>query len=82
MKKILLGIGTLAATLAMPAAALAATYQYVNVNGQLVTETAPDEATALTQPTDIAAHSGVILIEDSSDTIPATTVANPNAGAM
>lgn len=83
MKKILLGLGTLAATLAMPAAALAATYQYVNVNGSLSTETAPNEMAALTQPSDIAAHSGVILIEDSSDTLPTgTTVSNPNAGAM
>jgi len=81
MKSMLIGASMLA-TFALPAAALAATYQYVNTSGQIMTETAVNEQAALTAP-DIAAHSGVILIEDTDTMMTTgTTVSNPNAGAM
>jgi hypothetical protein len=60
MKAILIGAMT-AATLALPVAAFAATYQYINVQGNLESETAASPEQALTQPTDISQHSGVIL---------------------
>ena len=64
MKVLLIGAVT-AATLALPVAALAATYQYVNTQGVLVSETADNATQALTQPTDIALHSGVMLVTNT-----------------
>ena len=68
--KALLITAVTAATLALPVAALAATYQYVNTQGVLETETANNATDALTQPTDIALHSGVILVTNTIVTTP------------
>jgi hypothetical protein len=61
MKRFLVGALTVA-TLTLPVAALAANYQYVNTQGNLETETAANASQALTQPTDKAPHSGVMLL--------------------
>jgi hypothetical protein len=71
-------------TVFAPMAAFAATYEYVNTSGTLETETATNPTQALTQPTDIAPNSGVILVTGNSSVpmIPAggtttTTVVTP-----
>jgi hypothetical protein len=65
MKNALTGLGALAIAIAVPASALAATYQYVNVSGVLKTEEAATAAQALLV-SDIAPHSGVILADGSA----------------
>lgn len=67
---------------AVPASALAATYQYVSVNGVLKTEEASSAAQALLV-SDIAPHSGVILAEGSGgvDTSTGTVVGTGSTNA-
>jgi hypothetical protein len=65
MKNVLTGLGALAIAVVVPASALAATYQYVSVNGVLKTEEAATAAQALLV-SDIAPHSGVILADGSA----------------
>ena len=65
MKNALTGLGALAIAVLLPVSALAATYQYVSVNGVLKTEEAPTAAQALLV-SDIAPHSGVILADGSA----------------
>lgn len=72
MKKILLGIGTLAATLILPASALAATYQYVTVGGTMSTVVAGTPEQAILAPRDIAPTSGVMLVDAAVTAIPAS----------
>lgn len=85
MKKLVIGAIT-AAALALPVITLAATgqlatYQYVSTSGQLETETAGSAEQALLQPTDIAPHSGVILVTGSPVSDPTTgPVANSVTG--
>lgn len=65
MKNVLTGLGALAIAVVVPASALAATYQYVSVNGVLKTEEAATAAQALLV-SDIAPHSGVIMADGSA----------------
>lgn len=67
MKKLLLGAFALAAAIAVPGTTLAATYAYVNVAGEVMTtEAATPNAAIMTAP-NISLHSGVMLIDNSSD---------------
>lgn len=63
MNKLFLGALALAAIVAAPAGAFAATYAYVNTAGEVMTMEAGSPNTALTTAPDIAARSGVMLIE-------------------
>jgi hypothetical protein len=74
MKNALIGVGAFALTAIVPTLAFAGTYQYVNVNGLIVTETASSAAEALTKPSDIALHSGVIYIPDGTEPLATTTI--------
>ena len=56
----------LVGALLIPAATFAATYEYVNTSGSLETETANSPAQAVSEPTDIAPTSGVILVTDTT----------------
>lgn len=70
MKKLLLGSLTLAAVIAIPAgASMAATYAYVNTAGEVMTTEAATANTALTTAPGISLHSGVMLIEVTSDEV-------------
>ena len=76
MKSLIATLG-LAATLALPIAASAQTtyqYEYVNTSGQIQTITAADATTALNNAPNLALHSGVIYIADSTQMLPNTTV--------
>jgi hypothetical protein len=68
----------LAAVLALPAAAFAQTatytYEYVNTSGAIASITAPDATTALNNAPNLALHSGVIYIANSSQMLPTTPV--------
>lgn len=70
MKSIIIGIAILGAAFVVPAAASAATYQYVNVQGMVMTVSASSDVEALATP-GIASNSGVILVQDEK--IPSTT---------
>lgn len=59
-----------AALLAIPVASFAATYDYVNVNGQLATVNADSAAQAL-MVSDLGPHSGVMLVT-TANTAPTT----------
>lgn len=69
MKKLLLGAFALAAVVAIPGGAFAATYAYVNTAGEVMTVEAASANTALSTAPSIAARSGVMLIEVTSDEV-------------
>jgi hypothetical protein len=73
MHKILALALALSGLLLGPGAALAQTYEYVNVNSQIMTIEAANADAAIVAAPDRASASGVILINDPSDPIPATT---------
>ncbi len=74
MKKLLTTSAIVLGFLAIPAITFAATYEYVNTNGAIVTETASNASVALAQAPNIALHSGVMLVPDTTTT---TTTTNP-----
>ena len=61
------------------AGASAATYQYVNVNGQVKTVAAANAASAFALATDIAPHSGVVSVAASGTVIPSGTYVSNTA---
>lgn len=67
MKKLLLGAFALTAVVAGPALSMAATYGYVNTAGEVMTTESPSANQAIMTAPNIAARSGVILIEVASD---------------
>lgn len=69
MKKLLLGAFALAALVAIPSASFAATYAYVNTAGEVMTTEASTANTAISTAPGIAARSGVMLIEVTSDPV-------------
>ena len=69
MKTLILGAATVAGVLAIPAATFAATYAYVNTSGEVMSVEAANSSTALATAPGIALHSGVMLIDDSSNDI-------------
>ncbi|MDB5265167.1 MAG: hypothetical protein JWN64_738 [Parcubacteria group bacterium] len=66
MKKVLLGAAS-AALLALPGISFAATYAYVNQSGEVMTVDAATANAALMTAPGIGIHSGVMLMDDSSD---------------
>jgi len=69
MKKILLGSLALAAIVAVPGVSLAATYAYVNTAGEVMTtESATPNGAIMTAP-GISRHSGVMLIQSTTNEI-------------
>ncbi len=74
MKQVILGVLVAAGILSIPALGLAATYQYVNVNGEISDVEANSAAEAMSKPIDIAARSGVMLVDDSTDLPESTEV--------
>lgn len=76
MKTLVATIG-LAATLALPAFASAQTtyqYQFVNTSGLIASIMAPDATTALNNAPNLAIHSGVMYVANSTQALPVTTV--------
>lgn len=69
MKKLLLGAFALAAVVAVPGVSLAATYAYVNTAGEVMTTESATANGALTTAPGISLHSGVMLIEVTSDPV-------------
>ncbi len=69
MKTLITSALAAAAILAGPASALAATYAYVNTNGEVRTVEAADPNTAIITAPGISTHSGVMLINDVSDQV-------------
>ncbi|MES2668548.1 MAG: hypothetical protein V4644_02585 [Patescibacteria group bacterium] len=67
MKKLLAGAFALAAIIAIPGITAAATYAYVNTQGEVMTTEATSANSAIMTAPGIAARSGVMLIEVSSD---------------
>ena len=68
MKTLLLGAATMAA-LAAPAISLAQTFAYVNTSGEVQTMDADNANQALLTAPNIAVHSGVMLIQSTSDSV-------------
>lgn len=69
MNKLFLGALALAAVVAVPGVSLAATYAYVNTAGEVMTTEASTPNQAITTAPGIAARSGVMLIEVTSDPV-------------
>lgn len=69
MKKVLLSVFALAAVVAVPAATMAATYAYVNTSGEVRTVEAATATAALNTAPNLGVHSGVMLIESTSDPV-------------
>ncbi len=68
MKTLLLGALAAVAAVAVPGISFAATYAYVNNTGEVMTvEAATPNAAIMTAP-NIDEHSGVILVDEASDT--------------
>lgn len=67
MKKIILGAFVLAAAVAGPAYAYAATFAYVAANGDVKSMTATTPEQALMTAPDIHVRSGVMLIDGAQD---------------
>lgn len=68
MNKVL-GIAAIVAALALPAATFAQTFAYVDSSGEVKTVTAADANTALMTAPNISLHSGVILLQNLTDSI-------------
>ena len=71
MKKILLGVGSLAVlgAVALPAASFAATYAYVNTAGEVMTTESASASQAIASAPGIHPRSGVMLIETTADPV-------------
>ena len=69
MKKVLLSAFALAAVIAAPVAALAATYAFVNTSGEVRTMDATSAAQALSTAPNLGVHSGVMLIDSANDPV-------------
>jgi hypothetical protein len=69
MKKLLLGAFALAAVVAVPGVSLAATYAYVNTAGEVMTTESATANNAIATAPGISLHSGVMLIEVTSDPV-------------
>lgn len=69
MKTLLLGALALAATVAVPGISLAATYAYVNQSGEVMTTDAASANQAIMTAPNIGVHSGVMLIDSTSDPV-------------
>jgi len=67
MNKLFIGAFALAAIVAIPSVSLAATYAYVNTAGEVMTTEAANPNAAIMTAPGIAARSGVMLIEVTSD---------------
>ncbi len=67
MKTTFLGIAALAAVIAVPSLSLAATFAYVNQAGEVMTTEAATPTEALMTAPNIDEHSGVMLINSSTD---------------
>ncbi len=72
MKILLTVITAFSAAAVLPSMAFAATYQYVSYTGDIMTTIAPDAQTAIMTAPSIAATSGVLLIDEADDALPAT----------
>ncbi len=69
MKTLLLGALALAAVVVVPGVSLAATYAYVNQAGEVMTTEAATPNEAITTAPNIGVHSGVMLLQSSSDPV-------------
>ena len=69
MKTLLVGALALAALVAMPAASFAATYAFVNSDGEVRTVEASSATQALTTAPNLHVHSGVMLLTDDGSDI-------------
>lgn len=67
MNKILFGTLAVAGLIAGPSAAFAQMYEYVTVNGQIMTVDAVSADAAILAAPNRAANSGVLMIDDASD---------------
>lgn len=67
MKKYILGTLALAA-IAFPSASYAATFAYVNMDGEVRTVEADTPTTALQTAPNLHVHSGVMLLDSADDT--------------
>ncbi|KND49663.1 MAG: hypothetical protein AB203_01090 [Parcubacteria bacterium C7867-008] len=74
MKTLLFGAVALAAVVAVPGVSLAQTYAYVNQSGEVMTTDAPNANQAIMTAPNIGLHSGVMLLQDSSDPVVGDTV--------
>jgi hypothetical protein len=73
MKKVL-GMVALAAVVALPGVSFAQTYAYVNTSGDVSSVEADTANAALMTAPNIGVHSGVMLINSSSDDVLDQTV--------
>ena len=69
IKKFLVGAAA-AGMLAAPALSFASTYQYVDTTGHIRTETSDNAIDAMLYASNIAATSGVILVDDIRNALP------------
>jgi hypothetical protein len=69
MKTLLLSALAMAATVVAPAVSLAATYAYVNNAGDVMTMDAVSANQALMSAPGISMHSGVMLIDTTTDPV-------------
>jgi hypothetical protein len=67
MSKIIASMLAVAALAAVPASSLAATYQYVAINGEVKSVVANTAMEAIAKPVDIAPTSGVLLVTDATE---------------
>ncbi|MBU2104015.1 hypothetical protein KKD81_01625 [Patescibacteria group bacterium] len=67
MKTTFLGMVALAAIIAVPSLSLAATFAYVNQSGEVMTTEAASANEALMTAPNLGTHSGVMLINSSTD---------------
>lgn len=67
MNKISLGAFAIAALIALPGAAFAAEYAYVNQAGEVMSVEAINADTAMKTAPNIDEHSGVMLLDSSAD---------------
>ena len=73
MKKVL-GMVALAATVALPGISFAQAYAYVNTSGDVSSVDAASADAALMTAPNIGVHSGVMMIDDSSNDVLDQTV--------
>lgn len=69
MKTLFAGALALAALTALPAASFAATYAFVNTDGEVRTMEASTATQALTTAPNLHVHSGVMLLDDDGSDI-------------
>lgn len=67
MKTLFLSILVAIGSLVLPALSLAATFQYVDVSGNIKSVVASNPNEALVLPDDIAPHSGVIWVTEQTE---------------